>query len=455
MDIMQDITPNLIERVDEYYRAKCMANASLPRLAKKLDEGKATYDDAYKYAEAIGKARADAFAHVVSSDVLPSGRMYYNIANRLLTETLGADHEVVSAYATGVQELINQRDGISLAAQSADLDKDRIKGFIEGVCNAEVYDDVAWKLGEPVVTHARSVVDDTVKKNAEFQSRAGIKATVIRNATSKCCEWCSDLAGDYTYPNVPREVFQRHDNCKCTVDYEGRRLTAYSSGGSSRTFRDQGEQERIDKASAIINESPQKDYVSKYSAIQAAQTAGDTKQPLSIVGDFEDFKPLDLTEEDKKILLELNRLAKLNNYEYGYATYKGGNTEPQTDEKYGDIIIRYPHGSKEIKLFHSHTDESTLSIVDLSALINPDVEKTHLMSINGDVWTASVGQGIRPTKEEFTEARWICYDGLEQAVMEHPDYSNWTYEERYYMLVRENMLRIGRYFEWDIAGGRL
>ena len=257
-----DITPGLIERVDEYYRARCMANASLPRLAKKLEEGKATYDDAYKYAEAIGKARADAFAHEVSSDVLPDGRMYYNIADRLMTETLSSDHEVVSAYATGVQELINQKSGINLAAQTADLDEDRIKGFVEGICNAEVYDDVAWKLGEPVVTHARTVVDDTVKKNAEFQGRAGVKATVIRNGTSKCCEWCSDLAGDYTYPNVPREVFQRHDNCKCTVDYEGRRLSAYTvkDGNSiwgvrdTHTFRDLGEQERIEARKKLTSD---------------------------------------------------------------------------------------------------------------------------------------------------------------------------------------------------------
>lgn len=250
-----DVTPGLITRVDEYYKAKCMSNASLPRLAKKLDEGKATYDDAYKYAEAIGKARADAFAHEISSDVLPDGKMYYNIADRLMNETLGADHEVIAEYASGVQTLLNEKSGINLAAQTADLDKDRIKGFIEGICHAEVYDDVAWKLGEPVVTHARSVVDDTVKKNAEFQHKAGIKATVIRNAVTNCCQWCNDLGGDYTYPNVPNEVFQRHDNCRCTVDYEGRRLSAYAVKDSSsiwgirdtHTFRDNGEQERINE----------------------------------------------------------------------------------------------------------------------------------------------------------------------------------------------------------------
>lgn len=241
-----DITPELIARVDEYYRARCIANASLPRLAKKLEEGKATYDDAYKYAEAIGQARADAFAHEVNSEVLPDGKMYYNIAEQLMDETLSADHEAVAEYAAGVQEIINEQGGISLAAQKADLDKDRIKGFIEGICNADIFDDVAWKLGQPVVTHARSVVDDTVKKNAEFQGRAGIKATVIRKAEAKCCKWCSGIDGDYVYPDVPSEVFQRHDNCRCTVDYKGRRLTAYNSGWKANTFRDQGEQERID-----------------------------------------------------------------------------------------------------------------------------------------------------------------------------------------------------------------
>ena len=89
------------------------------------------------------------------------------------------------------------------------------------------YDSVSWILDEPVKTFARSVVDDTVKKNAEFQDRAGITATIIRTAEFKCCPWCADLAGDYTYP-APGEVFQRHDNCRCTLDYEGKRLQAYA-----------------------------------------------------------------------------------------------------------------------------------------------------------------------------------------------------------------------------------
>ena len=260
-----DITPDLIARVDEYYKARCMANTSLPRLSKRLEEGKATYEDAYKYAEAIGKARADAFAHEVTSAVLPNGRMYYGIARPLMTETLSADHEVVSEYAKGVQTIANGKSGIRLAAQTADLDMDRIDGFIQGICESELFDDVAWKLGQPIITYARSVIDDNIKRNADFQHDAGVKATVTRVAEAQCCEWCANLDGEYEYPDVPSEVFQRHDNCRCVVEYKGQKLKAYAVKDSNsiwgirdtHTFR-ASEQEAINERKARARESEEK-----------------------------------------------------------------------------------------------------------------------------------------------------------------------------------------------------
>jgi hypothetical protein len=35
----------------------------------------------------------------------------------------------------------------------------------------------------------------------------------------KGCRWCRNLAGEYSYPDVPRDVYRRHDNCSCTVTY--------------------------------------------------------------------------------------------------------------------------------------------------------------------------------------------------------------------------------------------
>ncbi len=59
-----------------------------------------------------------------------------------------------------------------------------------------------------------------MKANADFRSRAGLDTYIERRDDGKCCEWCSKLAGRYSYPDsTPRDVFRRHDNCGCTVEY--------------------------------------------------------------------------------------------------------------------------------------------------------------------------------------------------------------------------------------------
>ena len=34
------------------------------------------------------------------------------------------------------------------------------------------------------------------------------------------CNWCKSLAGTYHYPDVPTDVYKRHDRCKCSVAYD-------------------------------------------------------------------------------------------------------------------------------------------------------------------------------------------------------------------------------------------
>ena len=245
----KDVAPGIIEKVNRDFESKIDSSA-IHALEEKAANGAATYEDAYKYAEKIGEARSKALQTHVTTDTLPEGKIYYNIADRLMNDSLSTDHEMVAEYAAKAQQAINEKAGIKLKAQKAELEQDRIDSFINGLCGSEgnLIEDVLWKLGEPVVTHARTVVDSTIKKNAEFQHKAGLKATITRKAAPRCCDWCTDLEGDYTYPNVPREVFQRHDHCKCTVDYEGKKLTAYKSiiNGKDHTFKNQEAVQRLD-----------------------------------------------------------------------------------------------------------------------------------------------------------------------------------------------------------------
>ena len=74
-------------------------------------------------------------------------------------------------------------------------------------------------MAEPIVNFSQSIVDETIKANAEFQAKAGLRPKIIRREAGNCCDWCKGLVGTYTYPDVPEDVYKRHRYCRCTVDY--------------------------------------------------------------------------------------------------------------------------------------------------------------------------------------------------------------------------------------------
>ena len=215
---MEDMAPALLERLQALFENN-LSTSRAGALLEKIAAGKAGYADAGDYAEEVGRALADAFAFITGAD-LPDGRMYWNIADRVVRPLLEEDHTLVSGAAVQVQQTLNAAAGLGLKAQSAPLDEDRVAGLLNSLASAVRYDDVADILNEPVITFSRAVVDETVQRNIEFQGKAGLRPRVIRRTVGGCCDWCRQKAGVYTYPGVPRDVFQRHGSCRCVVEYD-------------------------------------------------------------------------------------------------------------------------------------------------------------------------------------------------------------------------------------------
>lgn len=208
---MDDIAPGLLERIQTDFQ-EILGDAVLKEQ---------TYKAAGDYAEQVGQALAQAFRRNLGSDMLPDGKMYWNIAERVVQPMLEEDYGLASDAAVKVQQALNEKAGIGIKAQRAPIDDDRVKGILNKLCDADQYDDVSWLLEEPVVNFSRSVVDNTLKANAEFQARAGRKPRIIRTAEAKCCDWCADLEGVYEYPgDVPDDIYRRHECCRCTVEYD-------------------------------------------------------------------------------------------------------------------------------------------------------------------------------------------------------------------------------------------
>jgi len=228
---MNDIAPELLEAVKDKFDFLVENNITIKKLYQKAADGTATYKEANQFALLVGNALAKSYKSELSSDTLPDGKMYYNIARRIFDDTLTNNYSIVADYCQGVQKDLNAKAGLSLPALRAELNEDRLRGISDFASNSEYYDDVAGSVEESVINFTQNVVNDSIQRNAEFQYESGLKSKIIRDGSSDCCEWCSGLIGQYEYPKVDKDVYRRHANCRCTVEYEpskGKRQNVWS-----------------------------------------------------------------------------------------------------------------------------------------------------------------------------------------------------------------------------------
>src|SRR5690625_4559900 len=172
--MMIDVVPALLELIQRDFNLSFNKNKKLKEIKKKIAEGKATYEQAYEYSKEVGKILADTFDKHIKSDNLPDGKMYYNIAERILNPTLSNNHEIVVIISVEIQEQLNKSVGINLKGVKPKLNQFRIDSLIDRIEKEEIFDDVAWILQEPVVNFTQSVVDDTIKENVKFQGSSGL-----------------------------------------------------------------------------------------------------------------------------------------------------------------------------------------------------------------------------------------------------------------------------------------
>lgn len=215
-----DVLPGILQEVQERFERDFGKSGIVRNAFATLKAKKATYKTANEFAIEIGEILSKALGASISADKLPDGKMYYNIAQRLLTDVLGRNHEIVSGYASDVQKNLNDKAKIGLKVQIPELNQDRIAGIVNRLSSEDNFEDVSWLLDEPIVNFTQSIIDDSIRKNAEFHHKAGLQPEIVRTSYFHCCEWCQEVEGNYKYPRVPKDVYRRHQHCRCIVDYD-------------------------------------------------------------------------------------------------------------------------------------------------------------------------------------------------------------------------------------------
>lgn len=313
---MEDITPKLLEAIQTDFQSQFNKSKTIQSLYAKIRDGTATYDEANDFAIETGRLLSASFQKNLSEDILPDGRMYYNIANRILGTTLTNNHKLITEVTTKVQTSLNKAAGIGLKAIVPDVNESRITGLVNKVSSATEFSTVAWLFGEPVVNFSQSIVDDAIRANAEFQYKSGLSPKIVRREVGNCCDWCKEVVGSYRYPDVPEGVYKRHRYCRCTVAYEaGKYATdvhtkreydssdvkariessrAYQERMGVETQRQKAERKRQARLQAANEGALKKQQ--KESRIEYAKNGGKTLEKLANTGGSSIIKSLDLDD---------------------------------------------------------------------------------------------------------------------------------------------------------------
>ena len=172
------------------------------------------------------------------------------------------------------------------------------------------------------------------------------------------------------------------------------------------------------------------------------QSGGKAKPPIEYDGNFDDFRPLNLSKVEADTFRVLRDSANKNGFEYGAVIENGKTGNIVTSSLPGAVKISLDEHGKGLTVLHSHTNATPFSAKDFEWLLDGKVDKIGVIGYNNNVYMCYIGDGDRPTLTEFLATKRMLENEANNTVVALPDFFSWTMEERNYMAIREQAYRI-------------
>lgn len=388
----KDIVPDLLETIQSDFENERLDSKKIQHLLKLLEENSATYLEANDYAIEIGELLSKVLNRHITAEILPDGKMYFNIADRVLNETLKNNYELIADYAETVQAQLNKKAGISLKSQRPQLNQERIDSLVNKLASKDNFDFVKFVLLEPIVNFSQSIIDDAIEANVDFHAKVGMSPKIIRTAVGKACKWCKSLEGIHDYHSLKnKDVFRRHDRCRCTVDYlpgDGKVKNVWTK--QERTIaRNSGQRKKQLKKDIKANNH--KTDSAEYKKL--LEVLGKENMPVSVAkfqdmkyNDSERYDELKLNYKDKKLQQEIRSGAynlkingQQNKHILGHHDYIEGRSYLLDGINPQDLVYKYA-GTGEIRRNRNgdwHRNQEKITVDDFIG-VNIDIETGQL-----------------------------------------------------------------------------
>ncbi len=214
---MADINEARQQMMEELQR-KIQTDSKLSSIRSKIQNG--DYSEASQYGMRSGEILSEVIRGNITEELFQQCDV--KGLGEMLLPVIKQENQYVSNAVTAAQKAQNVEAGIGIKPLQAERDLNSYFNiFTKMKSDAyESFEQASWLLDEPIVHDSLSIVDDTLKENADFQYKSGLRTCVIRDAEPDCCDWCAERAGTYYYPDVPDSVWERHNNCLCEIRIE-------------------------------------------------------------------------------------------------------------------------------------------------------------------------------------------------------------------------------------------
>lgn len=184
-----------------------------------IKDGTATFEEAEQYAARVGELLSKAITSECDKVLAPDDPLTKELVEAFLQPLLNQGYHRVTDASARVLRNLCRDEGLNLKPVKPKINADRVEGLIEKAGSYESYSEAKWVFDEPVVNFLQNVCDNLLQENVEAHFEIGLLPKITRKAESGCCKWCAGLADEYEYP-VDREVYRRHERCRCTVLYD-------------------------------------------------------------------------------------------------------------------------------------------------------------------------------------------------------------------------------------------
>ena len=127
----KDVVPELLEKILAEYEKQIEANQFISSFLKRLEKETAKDTDVSLYGDELGECASKAFLKYITPENLPDGKLYWNIAERVINTLLTDVYNRVNGAADSVQKVNDERDNIHIKPQHEPYPEEQIRRLVD------------------------------------------------------------------------------------------------------------------------------------------------------------------------------------------------------------------------------------------------------------------------------------------------------------------------------------